>query len=99
MNTDYTVFLHVNTDAGQTIANADAPPLQGGFPTSLWQPGDRIEDEYVISKPQQSGGTYTLELGWYDSETGARLMAVEEGDDQPLPNAALSLPIDRDHQE
>ncbi len=99
INTDYTVFLHVNTDAGETIANADAPPLQGGFPTSLWQPGDRIQDEYIIPKPQQNNGAYTLKLGWYDPKTGTRLMAIEEGSDQPLLDAALSLPIEREHQE
>ncbi len=93
MNPDYTVFLHVNSADGDTVANADAPPLKGGFPTSLWQPGDQIHDVYLIPRPQPRDQAYTLELGWYDPQTGARLAAVEEGADEPLPNAALTFSL------
>jgi hypothetical protein len=99
MNTDYTVFLHANAADGNTVANADAPPLKGGFPTSLWQPGDQVHDVYLIPRSQTGDQTNTLELGWYDPQTGARLMAVEEGTDAPLPNAALTFPLSNKDEE
>lgn len=85
---NYTVFVHLLDAAGNPVANADAPPLSGGFPTSLWQPGDSISDTYTLPRPDPRAA-YTLKLGWYDPQTGWRLEAVQDGN--LLPDAALSL--------
>ncbi len=85
---NYTVFVHLVDADGETIANADAPPLSGGFPTSLWQPGDIVSDTYTLTLPDPHAA-YTLKLGWYDPQTGWRLEAVQEGN--LLPDAALSI--------
>ncbi len=87
---DYTLFVHLLDVTGDTLTNADAPPLAGGFPTTLWQPGDVIQDEYILPLPAAPASTYTVSLGWYDPQTGARLEAVQNA--AVLPDAALTIP-------
>jgi hypothetical protein len=43
---DYTVFVHVPGEGG--MLTADAPPLNGNYPTSAWQPGEVIEDPHPL---------------------------------------------------
>jgi len=74
LDRDLTVFVHVVDAAGQIVANGDGPPLQGGFPTSLWQAGDGVVDEHVVALPKDlPAGEYTIQVGWYDPASGARL--------------------------
>jgi hypothetical protein len=78
MDTDYKVFVHLVDQAGQLIGNGDAPPLDGGFPTHLWRPGDRVVDDYTVTLPADlPAGEYLLRVGWYAPDTGARLPAAE----------------------
>ncbi len=84
---DYKFFLHVE-DAAHTIpAQVDAEPLNGGYPTSLWQPGDLIEDAIVISLAKVPPGDYTLQFGMYNDS--ARL-SFRECHDQPHDSLALA---------
>lgn len=75
---DYTVFVHVLDAAGQTVAQRDATPRDGAYPTSLWQPGEYVTDDYTFDLPP---GDYTVELGLYLPETGARLVLEGGGAD------------------
>jgi hypothetical protein len=68
---DYTVFTHVLDRSGQQIAGQDNQPINGTYPTSHWMLGEYVTDEYVI--PAQPPDGYTIEVGMYDPETGARL--------------------------
>jgi hypothetical protein len=71
---DYTTFIHLRNAAGETVAQKDQPPLNGVYPTSLWDPGEIIADPITIPLP--SGlpeGTYQLVVGLYDLHTGQRL--------------------------
>ena len=67
---DYTVFVHVLDATGQLAAQADAQPRAGAYPTSLWEPGEYITDDYQFNLPP---GRYTAQVGLYLPETGARL--------------------------
>jgi hypothetical protein len=64
---DYTVFVHVPVAGGQITA--DAPPLNGNYPTSAWQSGDVIEDAHLLPAnndvkiPRASIGMYRLDTG------------------------------------
>jgi 4-amino-4-deoxy-L-arabinose transferase-like glycosyltransferase len=71
INQDYTVFTHVLDRSGQQIGGKDNQPVNGTYPTSHWMPGEYVIDEYLI--PVQPSEGYTLEVGMYDLETGARL--------------------------
>ena len=84
---DYTVFVHALGDDPAPLSTGDGPPMQGRFPTSLWQPGDRIYDEHTFSMPE--GITPTrIAVGLYRPQDGTRLPAQKR--DLPLPdNAAI----------
>jgi len=73
---DYIVFVHLYDAEGQLVVTADAPPLAGGFPTSMWQPGDRVLDERIVPRPTEDEDPFQLGIGWYDPDTGVRLEAV-----------------------
>jgi hypothetical protein len=80
VETDYKVFVHLIDADGTLVANGDAPPLDGGFPTHLWRPGDRVVDAYTVPLPEDlPAGRYRLRAGWYAPDTGARL-PTSDGD-------------------
>ncbi len=88
---DYTVFVHLIDEAGALLAQSDAPPQQGRFPTSIWAAGERVVDQKFITIPYNaSPGEATLLVGLYDATTGERLPAFEStgrrhaGDAVPL---------------
>jgi len=69
-----TVFVHLLDAAGTLRAQKDSPPLDGARPTSVWNAGEWLEDQYTVSVPDDvPPGPYVLEIGMYDSATGARL--------------------------
>ena len=87
---DTTVFVHLVDKDGQLIGTGDRPPLEGGFPTRLWRPGDRVADEYVVPlSPDLPSGSYTVQIGWYDPATGVRLPATWNG--ERLPQDAVDV--------
>lgn len=76
MNVDYTVFVHL-VAPGQTrpvLAQGDAPPLGGRWPTSLWLPGIAIDDVHTVELPADlESGTYEILVGLYDPDSAKRL--------------------------
>jgi hypothetical protein len=74
---DCTTLVHLYDSEGTLLVTADAPPLQGAFPTSLWEPGDLVADEYVLAS---DGRGVRVGLGWYDPLTGVRLAAYDAED-------------------
>jgi hypothetical protein len=85
---DYTVFVHLHDSTGEIVAQQDQPPLYGAYPTSLWEPGEIIADEIVISLPPDlSPGSYRPVIGLYDFRTAARLNVP----DHPDNSLALDL--------
>ncbi|HLG74428.1 MAG TPA: hypothetical protein VK009_28750, partial [Chloroflexota bacterium] len=75
----YTLFVHVADDSGRPVAQHDSPPRGGAFPTTLWAPGEAVEDD--VSLPVQAPpGRYQLLAGAYDSQTQQRLPASTGGD-------------------
>jgi 4-amino-4-deoxy-L-arabinose transferase-like glycosyltransferase len=87
----YTTFVHVLDAAGHLVAQSDAPPLEGRFPTNYWQAGDVIPDSHAIKLPANlASGTYHLEFGLYDSKTLVRLPVLSG---QPV--ADVTIPAGR----
>ncbi len=74
---DYTVFVHVVGADGTLLAQADAPPAGGAYPTSLWDSGEIIADERAVPLPQEDD--YSVWVGLYQPDSGQRL---------PLPGFA-----------
>lgn len=85
---DYTAFVHLLDASGKLVAQQDAQPLGGGFPTSFWRAGDRIADPHRVELPPGlPPGSYRLEFGLYELATLRRLPAVEGS-----PEAGVNLP-------
>jgi uncharacterized membrane protein len=79
METDYTVFVHLIGPDGQIIAQRDAPPDNGAYPTSRWATGEVVADPVRIPLPQKLFDDVTLEVvvGMYHPHTGQRLPVLD----------------------
>jgi hypothetical protein len=76
---DWTVFSHLLDDGGNVVAGFDSQPGRGSLPTSRWQPGWRIFDEYELVLPADlPPGTYTVRMGLYGVD-GSTLPATGMG--------------------
>jgi hypothetical protein len=72
---DYTVFFHAVGPDGSRWGQQDTMPQNGKLPTSSWQPGQVIQDEYriVLATDAPVSSDYRYLLGLYQWQTGARL--------------------------
>lgn len=86
---DYTIFVHLLTANGQTVAQYDAPPNQGLSPTTIWAKGDIIRDERVFD--QQVPNQSSLAIGAYDRSTMIRLPARQGENALPENTFQFSL--------
>jgi len=74
MSENYTVFVHLVDASGAVRAQKDNWPVNDTYPTTLWQPGEFASDAYTLSLPSDlPPGEYTLDVGLYLADTGARL--------------------------
>ncbi|HMR66580.1 MAG TPA: glycosyltransferase family 39 protein, partial [Anaerolineae bacterium] len=82
---DYTAFIHVRDQAGNTVAQADRPPTNHRYPTSVWSPGEIIPDQVLIPLPAGlAAGEYQVVAGLYDFATGQRVPIVGTAEDSLL---------------
>jgi hypothetical protein len=80
MHTDYTVFVHLyNPDDGIPVAQDDAMPRRGAFPTRFWMSGDTVDDVMSIRLDGLEPAAYGVLVGVYDGHTGERLPVQVEG--------------------
>jgi 4-amino-4-deoxy-L-arabinose transferase-like glycosyltransferase len=90
---DYTVFVHLYDEQGELVATGDGPPMNGAFPTLLWQHGDVIADAHLIPGlliwPPGNTDSYRIGVGLYDPISGERLQAIQAG--QPLPDNVVLI--------
>ncbi len=96
LDRDYTVFVHVLDAAGTIVAQSDHQPQGGNYPTSIWDVGERVRDEFALNLPNDlANGKYQIKIGWYDLGTGARLSARDENNqtlgDYVLLDAGLEV--------
>jgi hypothetical protein len=71
----YTVFVHALDAGGRIIAQSDAPPLGGLYPTDAWLPGQVVADTHTLRWSPQ---VESLAVGLYDSTTMERLAVVDD---------------------
>lgn len=71
---DYTLFVHLIDQQGDTVAAKDLPLTGGYYPSGLWEGGDRVTHVHRLPLPAtQADGEYALRIGLYDPATGIRL--------------------------
>lgn len=75
----YKVFLHVLDANNNIVGQRDAEPGGGARLTTLWAPGEMVIDHYGVPiHPATPPGSYRVEVGMYELETGRRL-ATSDG--------------------
>lgn len=89
------VFIHMTDDAGNIVAQADGVPVNGTRLSLSWRAGEVFVDEHALQLPANLlPGTYQLWVGFYDPDTGVRLIPRTDATDWPdgrLPFAQLTL--------
>lgn len=95
---DYTVFVHLVDKSGNMIGQGDGPPVNGDYPTGLWEPGDGVVDVHHITPDGVSlPDTYGLEFGLYLPADGTRLEVWDSsGAPQPDHRVLLSFGSSQD---
>jgi hypothetical protein len=94
---DYVIFVHYLQDE-QRIAQDDAMPAGGRYPTSLWQIGDLICDNHLIHLPNAPDPNRDqIRLGFYRSGDDQRLDLLDHagnpaGTYLTLPVGAIETP-------
>jgi hypothetical protein len=84
MAANYKVFVHVfDMGTGVPVAQDDAEPNRGGFPTRFWAPGDLVTDHILIDLTQVQPGEYGIAVGIYDPLSQERLPLLIDGQQSP----------------
>jgi hypothetical protein len=91
---DYKVFVHLLDETGALVAQDDAPPRGGRYPTWAWQPGDLVPDSHQVTFPgERPPGPYRWAVGLYLPDTQERLPVV--GPNGPIPDGVVLLEMGR----
>ena len=69
----YTAFVHLLDASGQVVAQKDAQPRDGNYPTSIWDVGEIVKDEYDLTIPSDAHSPFTIEIGMYEQPSLKRL--------------------------
>jgi hypothetical protein len=74
----YTVFIHLLDAEGRVRAQSDVQPRGGAYPSSLWDAGEIIRDDYSLPLPADLAlGVYRIEIGLYEYPSLTRLEALD----------------------
>ncbi|MCC6904323.1 MAG: hypothetical protein IT326_00670 [Anaerolineae bacterium] len=77
---DYTVGLYLLNPAGAVVIQQDRFPMAGFAPTSTWETGQIVWDNYGLILPENlPEGMYQLWIALYDWQTLTRLPVQAEG--------------------
>jgi 4-amino-4-deoxy-L-arabinose transferase-like glycosyltransferase len=83
---DFNVFVHLVDAEDRIVAQADAQPLDGQYPTSIWGKGERVVDTRIVVAPP---GQYRVYVGLYGLDTLTRLPITSGG--KPVRQDRLAL--------
>ncbi len=92
---DYTVFVHMIDEKGNIVNQADSPPQDNRYPTSIWAAGEQIQDIHQftgLASPAE--GPHQLAIGLYDPATGERLVAYRLDGTRWPDNSVIVAPWD-----
>jgi hypothetical protein len=90
---DATIFLHLIDQNGAIVAQHDARPLNGQYPTFIWDQGEVIRTEHPLGAVDLQG--LALRIGMYTFPGPVNLPAAVDGvalpDGLVLPGAAVDF--------
>lgn len=94
----YVVFVHVTPPDGPILAQRDSVPVDGGFPTTAWTPGQFVSDTYRLAIPGDApAGTYEIRVGMYpfgQPDLGRRLPVVDAGQVRETLNSLIIAEVE-----
>lgn len=77
-----TVFVHAIDGSGEIVGQSDAPPAQGYWPLTTWQPGVTVRDRHVFDLEEPYDTVHhQVVVGLYHSVTRDRLPATTPAGD------------------
>ncbi|MBI4671622.1 MAG: DUF2142 domain-containing protein [Chloroflexi bacterium] len=83
---DYKIFFHLLDDTGNVVAQYDGHPVNNRYPTSFWNAGEIVLDQFELVVPANvQRGAGALQLGLYNARDGARLEPQGERFDRVVP--------------
>jgi Predicted membrane protein (DUF2142) len=89
---DYSVFVHVLPETpGEPPAQVDAQPRGGRYPTSVWQPGETVNDCLALTLPADRASR-RVGIGLYDPLSNTRL-PVREASNAPLADGMIIVTL------
>ncbi len=66
MERDWQIFVHIDGKNGAGRLHGDHFPVRGKYPTTLWQTGDFVADDWSMVIPRDaSTGAYDVYVGMY----------------------------------
>jgi hypothetical protein len=81
----YKLFVHlIDPATHDLIAQADLVPRNWTYPTDWWEAGEVVTDTVTLTNVP--AGEYELWLGWYEPESGSRLL-LTDGQERGLVTA------------
>jgi hypothetical protein len=96
MDASFVAYFHlVDLETGSLVAQADVIPRGWSYPTTLWEKDEVVEDSIQIPLENVPPGKYELRIGWYDSETGARLRPDSDEAQPSSDGSSILTVIDR----
>jgi hypothetical protein len=91
---DYELMVRLLDDAGRQWAQTDGPPLEGAYPTSMWQPGEKVADGRLLwIDPGAPPGRYWLAVAFYDYLTDSRLPVSGSSIPDTIYLGPLKIPL------
>lgn len=88
---DYTVFVHLLDSGGRLITQDDGQPVDGHYPTTIWEGGEVVADDRLLALPFGVTGPFRLAVGIYRLDNLARLPVYDASGD-PQPGDQFFLP-------
>jgi hypothetical protein len=81
LRTDYTVFVHLLDAQNDILAQGDALPRAGDYPTHAWSMGDIVIDvhQFSIDRARLANVAH-IAVGMYNPADGKRLPVSTGGD-------------------
>ncbi len=91
---DYTVFVHLESESGQVVGYGDGAPRRGNYPTRYWEAGEVVVDERMVHIGVDAPpGLYYLRVGLYRDAGRAAAYRSGERQSSRWPDDAVDLGV------
>jgi hypothetical protein len=86
---DATIFVHIVNQSGEIVAQQDARPWGGQYPTFIWDDRELVETDYAMDIGAADRSGLTVRVGMYTFPDLARLPVIQNG--EPVPDAFVDV--------